>query len=550
MAMPQGLLALGAVLQDGGHQVEVLHLGLELALDPSFELEQEVRRRRPELVGISLHWHHGSLDALEAAMACRRGGAAFVVLGGITASLFAREILERWRDEVDAVIRGDGEAPLLALVEALEPGPARLQDRLATVPNLSWRRGGEVEENPLTYSASTGDLNRLCYTRFSLLRNASYYSGQMTFDPRVGSLSAHALLRRFNLPISRGCARDCPRCGGARTALGPATGRAGATFASEEAVLRTMAEAVTMGVEAFYVSCHPPDDDPGYFLRLFRLVRRAGLRCALEFEAFPSLPDEAFLDAFAATFIPSRSRIIISPQGGEARRRRLGIRYTDADLDRLLGMADHRGISVRSHVGLGPGDSREDQRLAIELAASLRGGGTCTRDLVPLLDEVDPRAPWTRDAHRAGLSRPTVSLEHLLGDSRLRRERPQAMVVTGYDPAVLLPAWLALRAAALPPRRILTALRAGAPHPSGHRLAWAPRQFLRPGGQLRPEDLPPRAREGTWVVLVGGEISPHKLLDAAGLVLDLFPGVVDLRLGPEDPPCPEARSGQVYLQPR
>ena len=124
------------------------------------------------------------------------------------------------------------------------------------------------------------------------------------------------------------------------------------------------------------------------------------------------------------------------------------------------------------------------------------------------------------------------------------------MVVTGYDPAVLLPAWLALRAAALPPRRILTALRAGAPHPSGHRLAWAPRQFLRPGGQLRPEDLPPRAREGTWVVLVGGEISPHKLLDAAGLVLDLFPGVVDLRLGPEDPPCPEARSGQVYLQPR
>ena len=423
MAVPQGLFALAASVADAGHQVEILHLGLEAALDSGFDLKAEVRRTRPDLVAVGFHWHHGALDVREAVVAARRGGAGFVLVGGITATLFSDAILRSW-PEVDAVVRGDAELPLALLCEVLaRPNAANL----ARVPNLSWRRDGEVVRNRQTYAAGPDDLASLDFSRLELLRHHLHYSGHLTFDPAVASLTAHAIMRRFNLPFSRGCARSCPRCGGAHTALGPPTGRRhGATFVPVDAVVRAMVEVSRRGIDTFYLSCHPADDDPDRYRRLFAAVRGAGLACSLEVEAFAWLPDRPWLQDFARTFPGRRSRIILSPHGSTARRRRLGIGYSDRDLFEVIHAAQELGLALRFHLGVGPGDTDDDRHAVLALARRLRQHG----DLVPLLDEVDPGSPWT--AGEPTLSRPNRTLDQLVEGSRLRRAHPRTLVDPGY----------------------------------------------------------------------------------------------------------------------
>ena len=119
--MAVGLPALGAVLQ-GGHDVELLHLGVQHKVEPDWDLEAHIRKQSPDVVGFSLHWHPQSWDTIQAVRAVRRGAPkAFIVLGGFTASAMHEDIL-RTVPEVDGVIRGDGEKALLALLAALKSG--------------------------------------------------------------------------------------------------------------------------------------------------------------------------------------------------------------------------------------------------------------------------------------------------------------------------------------------------------------------------------------------------------------------------------------------
>lgn len=75
-----------------------------------------------------------------------RFGDATVVLGGQYSNLKYADILTR-HEEVDYVVRGDGEEAVPRLLEALT---GRLP--LAEVPNLAWRdKGGHLQANPIEY---------------------------------------------------------------------------------------------------------------------------------------------------------------------------------------------------------------------------------------------------------------------------------------------------------------------------------------------------------------------------------------------------------------
>ena len=71
--MAVGLPALGAALQGAGHQVELLHLGVQHKAEPDWDLETHVRQVQPNIVGFSLHWHPQSWDTIQAVRAVRRG---------------------------------------------------------------------------------------------------------------------------------------------------------------------------------------------------------------------------------------------------------------------------------------------------------------------------------------------------------------------------------------------------------------------------------------------------------------------------------------------
>ena len=106
------------LLRAKGWQVQGLNFPLEIMLNTGFNLDQWLAViESPRLVMIDLHWYEHSFGAIDIARHVRRIlPEAKIVIGGLTATYFAEEILQTHR-EIDYVIRGDGEIPLLKLVE-------------------------------------------------------------------------------------------------------------------------------------------------------------------------------------------------------------------------------------------------------------------------------------------------------------------------------------------------------------------------------------------------------------------------------------------------
>ena len=110
-----------------------------------------------------------------------------VIMGGPHVTYLPEEALEH----ADFVVRGEGERPLMAFIDAWEGA----QD-YSSVPNLSCRRDGLIAHNPML--AFSKDLDEIPAPDFSLLRK----SGRR----RLGE--------RTIIPVltSRGCPFDCSFC--------------------------------------------------------------------------------------------------------------------------------------------------------------------------------------------------------------------------------------------------------------------------------------------------------------------------------------------------
>ncbi len=125
-----GLLALHAYLS--AHGVPAVGLHVPLALHHGFTLDELVglvRQHDPLVVAIGLNWVHFSRGALELAGLLRQAlPRARVVVGGQHATLFSAEIVGGYGEQLDAVIVGEAERPLLAIYQsvaetgAIDPG--------------------------------------------------------------------------------------------------------------------------------------------------------------------------------------------------------------------------------------------------------------------------------------------------------------------------------------------------------------------------------------------------------------------------------------------
>ncbi|MGC1121467.1 MAG: cobalamin-dependent protein, partial [Candidatus Methanofastidiosia archaeon] len=93
IVMPMGVISLMNELDD--YSVEAINVGLELCLDKNFDIEEVLAQCEYDFVGIDLHWHEHSYTALRVAELCKRVHPdCIVILGGLTASYFAEEIVQ------------------------------------------------------------------------------------------------------------------------------------------------------------------------------------------------------------------------------------------------------------------------------------------------------------------------------------------------------------------------------------------------------------------------------------------------------------------------
>ena len=203
---PIGFLTMAQYLEERGLRTRIVNVALRMLTDDRFDLERFLRKQRPKMIGIDLHWMPHCHGAIEVARVAKRVHPDVpVIFGGLSSSYFHEELLEY--PEIDFVLRGDStEPPLHQLLLALEHG-----EPLDDVPNLTWRKDGVVTVNPLTFVPQT--LDYVDVRPELLIDMAIRYRDLASVLPFNGWLRNPTTMV---LPL-KGCAYECTTCGSSAT---------------------------------------------------------------------------------------------------------------------------------------------------------------------------------------------------------------------------------------------------------------------------------------------------------------------------------------------
>ncbi len=344
---PVGLLGLADYLRQQNLSARVFHLAVEQKLDSSTSPDSILSRHPAAIVGLDLHWHFQAYDVIEVARQIRRAHPGTpILLGGITASLFADEILREF-PFIDFVIRGDAEIPLRDLIREHKSGK-----NYGAVPNLVYRSGLSIRQNPITYVANGPLIDSIRFTDFTLMENYQtyirYFSRYIRLHNSMENLQDLLFLRFPSFPvlIGRGCAFDCSFCGGSREAHMQIGARPSTTVRSRSAVLDSIRdlENLGFGFACLASDCIPPHQADDFYTWIFDAMAKENIRIGLEVER-NFLPSVRFLDSFAR--LPRKdSSITLSPHthNEELRRRNHLHRYSNEELDTCLNEMENRGV--------------------------------------------------------------------------------------------------------------------------------------------------------------------------------------------------------------
>ncbi len=391
-AMPMGALGLCNLLGARGHRVRGLNLPVERMLDPSFVLEGWLLAcPEAELVLIDLHWHEHALGALELAASVRAAWPkARVVLGGMSATLFAREILDGF-PAVDAVVLGDAERTL-PLLAAGGPWPP------PGLPNLAVRGGETTPERWVADGATISDQD---FVDLGFLEHADAYRRLLYSHPRRGGAAFRAGAKGHWLCNGRGCVHACAPCGGGRTAQASIFGRQGIGLRSPTSLARDLWRLAERGVEQAALGLDPELAGAAHLDAWLSGAPDNGLYL----ESF-GLPSSNLLDGLTRHAHLDRSEIAITAvSGDEDLRRRHGKGFDTASLLRTVEALQERRISASVYFSMGlPGEDERAFAATLSLARRLAerdGHGLLRIGALPIA--LDPGSPMALEPATHGL---------------------------------------------------------------------------------------------------------------------------------------------------
>jgi len=411
--MPLGLLGIADYLNRNSIKCRVLHQGVERMNDKSWQIENHLESVDSSVFALSLHWHYQAYDVIESCWKIRKiRPNTPIVLGGSTASYFHDEIVGNY-DCVDAVIRGDGEIPLLELVRKIKEG----ERNLSSIPNLTWRNSdGRVVCNGVRYCADEKLLNDLRFANMELLSNYRTYIDYVSLPfivvkgipKKLNFKMFTARCKLFPLCVGRGCAFDCTWCGGSFTSQKEhISSRKKVAWRGYDAVIADIKQALAYGYQAMYTVFDSTPNDQSYFVGLFRRIRNEGLtqRLGWMHEA-TGVTTREFVDEFAKTFSPDFRVIALSPETGneEVRKRNKGHFCSNLEYLEMLDYITSKKINVEVFFTYGiPGENEElledTYRMRNEIVKRY-GRRNCLR---ALSIELEPGAPWHIDPEKYGI---------------------------------------------------------------------------------------------------------------------------------------------------
>ncbi|EKP95594.1 B12-binding domain-containing radical SAM protein [Thermaerobacter subterraneus] len=304
--MPMGAVALVNLLRERGWSVCGVNAAMERSLSSSFDLARFLASLpRQDLVLIDLHWYMHTAGAFEAASLARTlWEDSIVVVGGMTASIFAEDVL-RLCPSIDVVIRGDAEDAVLQLAELACHG-----DRdFARIPNAVYWNDNTICRSPRLAATSPTLFNELDFVTIDWLHNwqAYYKTGISGYSPMQKS--------RYWLETARGCFYNCIMCGGGQSVHENLCGLRRPLFRDVGRILSDIERLYELGVEqvAFshdiFTLPFPGRED------LLRGLLARGLKVGLYHE-FWRLTATFVISQLHTVFDAERSDIAISPESG------------------------------------------------------------------------------------------------------------------------------------------------------------------------------------------------------------------------------------------
>ncbi|MEB3205208.1 MAG: cobalamin-dependent protein [Candidatus Sericytochromatia bacterium] len=373
--------------------------GIEARMEPlvgpgwARHLEHVLADFRPDHAAISCKWWDTLHGATEVARRVKAQDSRIATLaGGQTATAFADELVRRGM--LDAVVRGDGERPLLARVRG-EPGP-----------NLTWMQDGIVRTTEQTYVQRPAD------------------GEDLTLLDDLTEIADSRLLAWIGREVpfvwtGKGCRSTCLYCAGSALGHKRLFNRTGYVYRPIDQVIHDLEVFAPWSGGSFLFDFDPvtdPDKEP-YYLELFsRLPRR---RYHALFYCW-SLPSRSFIERISDTFASAVVGLDAQTYS-EPLRQRLAQRAwikpfssDDAILDRLaaIGETPNLTASVYGILGLAT-ETAEDVRRAEEFLERIHADhGPHLHELALTPLSIEPGALVNGNPQKYGI----VPLRHTLDD--------------------------------------------------------------------------------------------------------------------------------------
>ncbi|HET8772847.1 MAG TPA: TIGR04190 family B12-binding domain/radical SAM domain protein [Thermoanaerobaculia bacterium] len=321
---PVGFLTLAAYLRRHGYRVRIVNLALLMMRSRRFDPGRFLRRLRPQLFGIDLHWlpHvHGALAL--AALLERIHPDIPIVFGGISATYFHQELIRE--ASVDFVLRGAVTEPsLLALVRELEG--AR---RFASVPGLTWKDAAGLRVNadaPATTSLDDYGLD-LGMMVSTVVRSLDFWT-----NVPFHSWWRHPITAVFTV---KGCARGCATCGASRPAFHRFMPGCFPILRSPGAIAQQVRQLAAITRAPIFFVGDLRDGGAGYVRDVLAALARTPVSNRLVFELFDP-PDASLVAAIDASVRHWGAEL--SPEShDEAIRARLGkARFSNGQMETAI----------------------------------------------------------------------------------------------------------------------------------------------------------------------------------------------------------------------
>jgi radical SAM superfamily enzyme YgiQ (UPF0313 family) len=409
--IPVGLPAIINMLKQNGFPVKGINHSIEVQLNPKFNLQQWLSQQHEvNIVLIDLHWYehcYGAMDIAETVKKAIPG--VYTILGGLSASRFAREILENF-PQVDFIVRGDAEKPLVELAKLIQEihDPQKLALKLPEIPNLSYRTKEGIAENHLGYTANTTDLDQLDYINLDFLEHDREYLVHeyivTDLERARKALEGKPFTGRW-ITTARGCKFECSYCGGCKSAHKVLSGREGLIIRSPEKVANELKRLEQMGVTQACFAYDIAELGDDYWKSLFSLIRLQGIKLGLYNECF-QMPSNEFVKEFVQNSIPEHSCLCFSPLSGNERVRRMnGKHFSNAQLFNILDLLSQYETYILIYFSLNlPGETAETILESADLARDIyQFYPNRFLKIINSMHTIDPLSPMSTNAEHFGI---------------------------------------------------------------------------------------------------------------------------------------------------